>query len=169
MKKIILAASLLLTPIIAIAQTITPPMPPMVGGDVDAHGCKPSTGASWSVTLKKCVRIWEVGQRLKPMYKNGNEPNSIVIFNGKNQAIEFFGNNEGNVVLLLNGKNRWLAKGQKYIAKTSNFREKQDAYLLEGINFFAKPDYSKMRVLKIWKLNGKKQPEPIGQTAILQY
>jgi hypothetical protein len=31
---------------------------PLVGGDTDAHGCKPSTGYLWNEELMSCVRPW---------------------------------------------------------------------------------------------------------------
>lgn len=31
----------------------------VVGGDVDAHGCKPSAGYTWSTLKKECIRIFE--------------------------------------------------------------------------------------------------------------
>jgi hypothetical protein len=31
---------------------------PLVGGDSDAHGCKPSTGYLWNEELMSCVRPW---------------------------------------------------------------------------------------------------------------
>ena len=32
--------------------------PPLVGGDTDAHGCKPSAGYLWNEELMSCVRPW---------------------------------------------------------------------------------------------------------------
>jgi hypothetical protein len=40
------------------------PEVPMVGGDQDAHGCKPSTGYQWSEIRGKCIRVFESGIRL---------------------------------------------------------------------------------------------------------
>jgi len=31
---------------------------PMVGGDVDAHGCKGSAGFVWNAELQQCLRPW---------------------------------------------------------------------------------------------------------------
>lgn len=33
--------------------------PPIVGGDIDIHGCKASAGYSWSISENKCIRPWE--------------------------------------------------------------------------------------------------------------
>jgi hypothetical protein len=38
--------------------------PPVVGGDIDSHGCKASAGYSWDVTLAQCIRVWEKPQTL---------------------------------------------------------------------------------------------------------
>lgn len=36
----------------------------LVGGDQDAHGCKPSTGYTWNSQAKKCLRSWESRVRI---------------------------------------------------------------------------------------------------------
>jgi hypothetical protein len=48
---------------------------PLVGGDTDAHGCKPSAGYLWNEELKSCVRPWlsmaltlEVAAHRRPCY-----------------------------------------------------------------------------------------------------
>jgi len=41
------------------------PVPPIIiGGDTDAHGCKPSTGYVWDNQLQECVRPWMTKTRL---------------------------------------------------------------------------------------------------------
>ncbi|KIA86318.1 hypothetical protein [Flavobacterium sp. AED] len=37
---------------------------PIVGDDVEEHGCKASAGYTWSVLRNECVRIFEIGIRL---------------------------------------------------------------------------------------------------------
>ena len=37
---------------------------PIIGGDSDEHGCKASTGYTWSVVKNECIRIFESGIRL---------------------------------------------------------------------------------------------------------
>ncbi len=37
------------------------------GNDADEHGCKPSTGYTWSVIKNDCIRIWESGTQLQPI------------------------------------------------------------------------------------------------------
>ena len=66
MKKLLTAAALTLS-LAAYAQADTP----MVGNDTDAYGCKPSTGASYSFLLKKCVQVFDVAQ-IKL-----NDPNNV--------------------------------------------------------------------------------------------
>lgn len=56
---------------------------PMVGGDVDAHGCKPSAGYSWSQVQEKCLRIFESGLRLNAMgdaESGTNEQSTLVAY-----------------------------------------------------------------------------------------
>lgn len=36
----------------------------MVGNDADEHGCKGSTGSTWSVVKNECIRVFEDGKRL---------------------------------------------------------------------------------------------------------
>lgn len=39
-------------------------VPPIVWGDVDKYGCKPSTGYSWNSVLRECVRPWMTKTRI---------------------------------------------------------------------------------------------------------
>lgn len=39
-------------------HTGSPPTPPMLGRDSDAHGCKASAGYSWNAELASCIRPW---------------------------------------------------------------------------------------------------------------
>ena len=48
----LLAANSLLASTASLAQT------KRVGGDVDAHGCRPSAGYVWNAQLAQCVRPW---------------------------------------------------------------------------------------------------------------
>lgn len=41
--------------------------PPIVGNDADAHGCKASTGMTWSAVRNQCVALFEAGIRLAPI------------------------------------------------------------------------------------------------------
>lgn len=40
---------------------------PIVGNDADAHGCKASTGMTWSAVRNQCVALFEAGIRLAPI------------------------------------------------------------------------------------------------------
>lgn len=40
------------------------PEAPKVGADVDAHGCRPSAGYTWSEIKGECIRVFESGIRL---------------------------------------------------------------------------------------------------------
>lgn len=54
---------------------------PMVGGDVDKHGCRPSAGYQWSSIKKECIRIFETGLRLNPKAKNLDQTvSAFVVF-----------------------------------------------------------------------------------------
>ncbi len=80
-----------ITPIPPTSPTLT--QPPLVGGDVDEHGCKASAGYSWCDAKKSCIRVWEepcddeeaIGQALAE--KNGWQASNILVtitkFNGK--------------------------------------------------------------------------------------
>lgn len=35
---------------------------PMVGGDIDQHGCKPSAGYRWCQSTSRCERPWELAE-----------------------------------------------------------------------------------------------------------
>ena len=37
---------------------------PMVGNDIDKHGCKGSAGYSWSVVKNECIQVFNTGVRL---------------------------------------------------------------------------------------------------------
>jgi hypothetical protein len=38
--------------------------PPVVGGDIDSHGCKASAGYSWDPMMSQCMRPWEKSDTL---------------------------------------------------------------------------------------------------------
>jgi len=39
------------------------PVPAVIGGDVDAHGCKGSAGYSWCARDAACIRPWELASQ----------------------------------------------------------------------------------------------------------
>ncbi|BFM44409.1 hypothetical protein CFS9_30500 [Flavobacterium sp. CFS9] len=73
--------------------------PAVVGGDSDAHGCKPSAGYTWSALKKECVRLFEVGTKLAHS-EDGKTYSTVayVIFDG-NKA-ELFLDTQKEPILL---------------------------------------------------------------------
>ena len=54
---------------------------PIVGGDLDKHGCKGSAGYTWSSVKNNCVRLFEQGVRLNPQDTTLNQTvSAFVIF-----------------------------------------------------------------------------------------
>lgn len=47
-------------------ETVKEETKPVVvtGGDSDDHGCKASTGYTWSILKNECIRIFEIGTKL---------------------------------------------------------------------------------------------------------
>ena len=43
------------------------PTPMAAGADVDAKGCKPSAGFTWSEMKQQCIRSWEEGVAFEPV------------------------------------------------------------------------------------------------------
>ena len=87
----------------------------IVGGDSDAHGCKASAGYTWSNTRASCVRLWEVGVRLKPV-SSAIKYDFIVIRNGEAGPLEVFG--EGFNGTIFNGKNpMWYDDNKQHIIR----------------------------------------------------
>lgn len=48
--------------VLTACNTSPAPKPIMVGGDMDAHGCKASAGYSWCASANQCVRPWELAK-----------------------------------------------------------------------------------------------------------
>lgn len=106
MKKIVLLFHFILCSLcISIAQTTDAPM---VGGDTDSHGCKPSAGYQWSKLKGQCIRLFEDGIRLDPKAKSLNQTlSAFAIF----KAIPDDNENEVEV-FIPNAKNSMLLKKQ---------------------------------------------------------
>lgn len=49
--------------ILASCSHAAPQRPPLVGGDLDAHGCRPSAGYQWCRRTTQCERPWELARR----------------------------------------------------------------------------------------------------------
>ena len=101
MKKLLTAAALTLS-LAAYAQADTP----MVGNATDVHGCKPSTGASYSFLLKKCVQVFDVAQ-IKLNDPN-NDTLAIYGIQSANKArVELFGATADGKSRLQKSKRGW--------------------------------------------------------------
>lgn len=73
----------------------------LIGGDKDAHNCIGSAGYTWSVILKKCVRLWETGLPLKPILKNKDaEFTATIIFSDDKEEAELFIKDEKESIIL---------------------------------------------------------------------
>jgi len=67
------AAVLMLTACQPATMDVPAPASPVVGGDTDAQGCKPSAGYQWSGLLGRCIRVFEDGQRFDPTPQNADQ------------------------------------------------------------------------------------------------
>ena len=52
---------------------------PVVGADVDEHGCKASAGYQWSVLKNNCIRIFEEGISLKPLQDSMDQATVVYV------------------------------------------------------------------------------------------
>ena len=52
---------------------------PMVGSDVDAHGCKGSAGYTWSSVRKDCIQLHQDAIRLEDQGENGSKTVSAFV------------------------------------------------------------------------------------------
>lgn len=89
---------------------------PLMGGDEDEHGCKPSTGESWSELQQRCLRVFDEGERLNP---TAQDPNNAVIsafalFNTDKSKVEIFTSMKENVILDKKGNNLYEGDNFKY-------------------------------------------------------
>jgi len=65
----------------------TPKTAPMVGNDVDTHGCKGSAGYQWSQVKHNCIRLFEEGIRLNLQPDTASQSiSAFVVF--KNQDVQ---------------------------------------------------------------------------------
>jgi hypothetical protein len=70
-----------------------------VGGDADSHGCKASTGYTWSILKKECIRTFEAGTKLNHA-EDGKTYTTVayVIFDG-NKAELFLDTQKESIIL----------------------------------------------------------------------
>lgn len=95
---------------------------PMVGNDSDSHGCKRSTGATWSVLKEACIRVFEDGHRLDAKGKGISKTfSAFVVFRStmnQAQAELFLPNSEGSILLdAKDSSNDNFWQNKKYILK----------------------------------------------------
>ena len=104
-------------------------IPPLVGGDIDENGCKPSAGYTFSKIKNDCVRLFEQEIRLKEV-----EPKqlyssyaTIIFSDDKRKAEIFVPTLESSIILIRKGRklswkgnNFKLLKAKNYILKKAN-------------------------------------------------
>ncbi|QOF68970.1 hypothetical protein IFE17_09755 [Actinobacillus sp. GY-402] len=81
----------------------------MVGGTVDAHGCNPSTGASYSFIKKECVQVFNVADIKLPDPTNDTLAVYVILSEDKQQA-EIFGANLPENTILESVKGGYVSK-----------------------------------------------------------
>lgn len=104
-------------------------IPPLVGGDTDKHGCKPSAGYTFSILKNDCVRLFEQKIRLKEVKPKQSYSTfvSIIFSDDKRKAEIFIPATQSSVILLRKGRKlSWkgngfeLSKAKEYTLKQGN-------------------------------------------------
>jgi hypothetical protein len=104
-------------------------LPPLVGGDTDKHGCKPSAGYTFSILKNDCVRLFEQEIQLNEVApKKSYSTNVTIIFSNDNRKAELFiSTMESSIILIRKGRRLlWkgnsfeLSKSKDYILKKAN-------------------------------------------------
>ncbi len=85
-----------------------------MGGDEDEHGCKPSTGESWSELQQRCLRVFDKGERLNPIEDNGTVISAFALFNTDKSKVEIFTSMKENTILDKKGDNLYEGGNFKY-------------------------------------------------------
>lgn len=104
-------------------------LPPLVGGDTDAHGCKPSAGYTFSVLKNDCIRTFEQEIQLNEV-KSKNSYKSfaaVIISDDKKQVEIFMPSITGSIVLSKKLKTKFPTwqKGNIILTKRSKYYLKQ--------------------------------------------
>ena len=103
--------------------------PPLIGGDVDKHGCKPSAGYTFSSIKNDCIRLFEQEIQLKEVEsKQSYSTFVVVIFSADKRKAEIFvPNTESSLILVRKGiRLIWkgssfeLSKAKDYVLKKAN-------------------------------------------------
>lgn len=102
-KNLVLIVACLLMQTISFSQT---KQQPIVGSDMDAHGCKASAGYTFSKVKNNCVRLFEEPVQLKELNpKESYTSNCTIIFSKDQRKAEvFIPNEKTSVILLRSGK-----------------------------------------------------------------
>lgn len=128
LKKTLLTASLFLFTTIGFAQER------IVGNDVDAHGCRPSAGYTWSAIKKECIRLFEEPVQLKEVKPKGTYTSGCtLIFSPDNKKVEVFIPTEKNgIILLRSGKagNYMWKKGTLVLTEKGGYKLKRGKTLI---------------------------------------
>ncbi|SDR01667.1 hypothetical protein SAMN05421664_3127 [Chryseobacterium soldanellicola] len=91
--------------------------PLIVGNDSDSHGCKPSTGYTYSQIKNDCVRVFEQKIKLTEVKPKGSSTSmTAVIFSKDMKKAEVFlpEQNTGSLILTKLGKSKAWKNG-KYV------------------------------------------------------
>lgn len=103
--------------------------PPLVGGDVDQHGCKPSAGFTFSSIKNDCIRLFEQEIQLKDVdTKLAYSTFVAVIFSDDKRKAEIFVPHiKSSLILIRKGRRlKWkgnsfeLSKAKDYVLKKAN-------------------------------------------------
>lgn len=99
---------------------------PILGGDLDDSGCKPSTGHSWSILENDCIQPWET----KYVFA-GEIGNASLIFSKDNKKAEIISSSHlpKNLVLTKKAKENSWANGNIVLTQI-----KKDSFILKEKN-----------------------------------
>ena len=104
-------------------------LPPLVGGDTDKHGCKPSAGYTFSILKNDCVRLFEQPIQLQEVEPKQSYSTyvAIIFSDDKRKAEVFIPTMESSIILIRKGRRlSWkgssfeLSKAKDYILKKAN-------------------------------------------------
>lgn len=103
----------------------------IVGGGADAHGCVSTAGYTWSVTKKKCVRVWE-DKDLELLPTDTKETSfTAVMFSAQKDTAEIFIPTQSQSILLkAAGKDTWSASGFELKTSVSGATLTKDSKVL---------------------------------------
>ncbi|MFP3834164.1 hypothetical protein [Chryseobacterium sp. SIMBA_028] len=115
MRKTILLGAVFLSSLVFTQQRS-----PIVGGDVDVHGCRASAGFTYSQIKNVCVKVFEQKIKLKEVDSDKNSTSmTAVIFSKDMKRAEIFipEGNAKSIILDKEGKSKMWKSGN-YIKET---------------------------------------------------